>query len=137
MAKKAAKKTAEQQAKGESKAKNQAKADDQAAGSAKAKDGGKAGSQAKAKDPAGAKAKNPAGAKAAGKAKGSAGVTGKVEEFREFFEESKVELKKVTWPSRKETLTTSVAVVVLTVIVSLFLGVVDLGLAKIVEAILS
>ena len=46
-------------------------------------------------------------------------------------------MKKVTWPTRKEAVATSVAVLVLVVFMSLFLGVVDLGLAKAIEAILS
>ncbi len=65
------------------------------------------------------------------------GIVGKVKEFIEFFEESKVEIKKVVWPSRKETVTTCIAVIVLTIVMALYLGLVDLGLSKIVEAILS
>ena len=57
-------------------------------------------------------------------------------QFKDFFEKSKLELKKVTWPTRKETTATCMAVVVLVVIMSLFLGLVDLALAKIVEVIL-
>ncbi|MBG0778177.1 MAG: preprotein translocase subunit SecE [Desulfovibrionaceae bacterium] len=64
-------------------------------------------------------------------------VAGKVAQLKDFFEESKVELKKVTWPTRKETTTTSIAVLVLVVVMSLFLGIVDLGLSKLVELILS
>jgi preprotein translocase subunit SecE len=65
------------------------------------------------------------------------GILGKVEDLKEYFEQSKAELKKVTWPSRKETIATCSAVLVLVVVMSLFLGVVDMGLAKLVEAILS
>ena len=68
---------------------------------------------------------------------GPQGVTGKVTELKQFFDESLVEIKKVTWPSRKETVSTSIAVVVLVFVMSLFLGVVDLGLTKLVELILS
>jgi preprotein translocase subunit SecE len=64
------------------------------------------------------------------------GITEKLGQVREFFEQAKVELKKVTWPTRKETLTTSTAVLVLVVVMSLFLGLVDIGLARIIEAIL-
>jgi preprotein translocase subunit SecE len=64
------------------------------------------------------------------------GMADKLGQVREFFEQAKVELKKVTWPTRKETLTTSTAVLVLVVVMSLFLGLVDLGLARIIEAIL-
>lgn len=66
-----------------------------------------------------------------------AGIGEKAHQLKEFFEESKVELKKVTWPSRKETISTSIAVVVLTIVMSLFLWIVDLGLSKIVAFILS
>lgn len=64
-------------------------------------------------------------------------VKGKIEEFKEFLELSKVEIKKVTWPTRKETMVTSVAVLVLVVVMTVFLGVVDLGLSKLIEFILS
>jgi preprotein translocase subunit SecE len=67
----------------------------------------------------------------------STGLVGKVKEFIEFFEESKVEIKKVVWPTRKETITTCVAVLVVSLVVALYLGLVDLALSKIVEAILS
>ena len=64
-------------------------------------------------------------------------VTGKIEEFKEFLELSKVEIKKVTWPTRKETVTTSVAVMVLVVVMTIFLGIVDATLTKLVRFILS
>ena len=72
----------------------------------------------------------------AAKAEGE-GLGAKAAQFKEFFDQSKVEMKKVTWPSRKETITTSVAVLVLAVVMAIFLGLVDLGLAKAIEAILS
>ena len=61
----------------------------------------------------------------------------KIQFIRDFLEEARGELKKVTWPTRKETLTTSAAVLLLVLVVSLYLGLVDLGLAKIIEALLS
>ncbi len=57
--------------------------------------------------------------------------------LKDFFDKSKLELKKTTWPTRKETTATCMAVVVLVVLMSVFLGLVDLALAKIVEVILS
>ncbi|WP_419780447.1 preprotein translocase subunit SecE [Maridesulfovibrio sp.] len=62
---------------------------------------------------------------------------GKIKQFTEFFEQSKVEMKKVVWPTQKETIQTCTAVLVLVVVMSLFLGVVDMGLSKLVETILS
>jgi len=54
----------------------------------------------------------------------------------QFFREVKVELKKVTWPSRKETITSTSVVVVLVVIASVFLGLVDLGLSRLIRAVI-
>ncbi len=67
----------------------------------------------------------------------SHGIQAKYEVVKEFLEQAKVEVKKVTWPSRKETMTTSIAVVVLVAIISLFLGLADFTLAKIIEVVLS
>jgi len=67
----------------------------------------------------------------------STAVTGKVEQLKEFVSQSQVELKKVTWPSRRETIATSAVVLVFVIVMSLFLGLVDLGLAKLIQAILS
>ncbi|SKA74624.1 preprotein translocase subunit SecE [Paucidesulfovibrio gracilis DSM 16080] len=66
-----------------------------------------------------------------------ASLGAKISQLKEFFEESKVEIKKVVWPSRKETVATSIAVVVFTVVVALFLGVVDFGLSQLISVILS
>ncbi|SIO13477.1 preprotein translocase subunit SecE [Halodesulfovibrio marinisediminis] len=71
------------------------------------------------------------------KAEVKAAEANKATQLKEFFEESQVEIKKVVWPSRKETVTTSIAVLALVVVMSLFLGFVDLGLTKLVEYILS
>lgn len=76
-------------------------------------------------------------AKGAQKSVQPEGVGGKVGEFKEFFEESKAELKKVTWPSKKETTSTVIAVLVFTVVMSIYLGLVDVTLSKLVEFILS
>ena len=50
--------------------------------------------------------------------------------------EAKVELRKVTWPTPKEALASTSVVIVVVIIVSLFLGVVDLGLTKIIRLVL-
>jgi preprotein translocase subunit SecE len=54
----------------------------------------------------------------------------------QFLREVKVELKKVTWPSRKQTIGSTVVVIVLVIIVSLFLGIVDIGLSSLIRVIL-
>lgn len=54
----------------------------------------------------------------------------------QFLREVKIELKKVTWPSRKQTVGSTVVVIILVVIISLFLGVVDIGLSSLVRVVL-
>ncbi|CAM2057857.1 preprotein translocase subunit SecE [Desulfovibrionales bacterium] len=70
-------------------------------------------------------------------ASGASALIDKVQKLREYFENAKIELEKITWPTRKETVTTSIAVVVLVFVMSLFLGIVDLGMIKIVAFVLS
>lgn len=53
-----------------------------------------------------------------------------------FLTEVKDELSKVSWPSRDDTVGTTLVVLVLVVIVSLFLGVVDIGLSDIMKFII-
>jgi preprotein translocase subunit SecE len=55
---------------------------------------------------------------------------------QEFVREVIAEFRKVTWPSRRELINSTVVVIAVTVVVALFLGSVDIVLAKIVEAIL-
>jgi len=54
----------------------------------------------------------------------------------QFLREVKVELKKVTWPSRKQTMGSTLVVIILVVIISLFLGVVDVGLSGFIRVVL-
>jgi preprotein translocase subunit SecE len=54
----------------------------------------------------------------------------------QFLREVKMELKKVTWPSRKQTIGSTVVVLVLVTIIAFFLGVVDIGLSSIVKVVL-
>jgi len=59
-----------------------------------------------------------------------------IEATFQFLREVKVELKKVTWPSRKQTIGSTVVVIVLVLIISLFLGVVDMGLSQLIRVVL-
>ena len=59
----------------------------------------------------------------------SEGIVAKAKAFRNYLELSKTELRKVTWPTVKETRTTS--------LMAIFLGVVDLGLSKLISFILA
>ena len=55
---------------------------------------------------------------------------------KDFLREVRIELKKVTWPSRKETIAATGMVIILSVLVAFFLGLLDVGLAKAVGKIL-
>lgn len=50
-----------------------------------------------------------------------------------FFREVKIELEKVVWPSRKQTTVSTIAALVLVIIISVFLGIADSGLAWIIK----
>ncbi len=65
------------------------------------------------------------------------GIAQKIDDLRVFFDQAQVELKKVVWPGKQETISTSSAVLLLVVVMALFLGVVDLALTKIIAAVLS
>jgi preprotein translocase subunit SecE len=54
----------------------------------------------------------------------------------QFFREVKVELQKVTFPTRQETVSSTVVVMVLTVIMAVYLGFSDWALARIVQLLL-
>ena len=54
----------------------------------------------------------------------------------QFLREVKMELKKVTWPSRKQTIGSTVVVLVLVTIIAFFLGAIDIGLSSLVKVVL-
>ncbi len=60
----------------------------------------------------------------------------KYEKAIQFLREVKTELKKVTWPSRKDTLAGTAVVLVAVFIIALFLGIVDSALSALVRELL-
>ena len=54
----------------------------------------------------------------------------------QFLRESKIELKKVKWPTRKELLASTAMVILLVLVVALFLGLIDFGLIKIIKNVI-
>ena len=54
----------------------------------------------------------------------------------QFLREVRVELRKVTWPSRKQTIGSTVVVIILVLMISIFLGAVDVGLSSLVNVVL-
>jgi preprotein translocase subunit SecE len=59
-----------------------------------------------------------------------------IQKVTQFLKEAKTELKKVTWPTPKQTMASTAVVIILVFIVSLFLGIIDFALAKAVKLIL-
>jgi len=60
----------------------------------------------------------------------------KFEAAKQFLREVRTELKKVTWPSRKDTLSGTLVVLVAVFIIAVFLGIVDSGLSNLIKAFL-
>lgn len=54
-----------------------------------------------------------------------------------FLKEFKTEMKKVTWPGRKETASSTVVVIITVMIIVLFLGMVDYALGRLVYSVLN
>lgn len=53
-----------------------------------------------------------------------------------FLSDVRSELNKVTWPARKETISTTWVVVIIILLISFYLGVCDVILAKVIRALL-
>jgi len=60
-----------------------------------------------------------------------------VQKIFRFLKETRFELKRVTWPSRKETVAGTAVVLVIVLIVAFFLGIVDMGLSEVIKQVLS
>jgi len=56
-----------------------------------------------------------------------------IEKIKTFLKEVRLEVKKVTWPSRRETVMSTIVVLIAVFIISFFLGFVDLGISKVME----
>ncbi|MDO8445131.1 MAG: preprotein translocase subunit SecE [Deltaproteobacteria bacterium] len=56
-----------------------------------------------------------------------------IDKARDYFKEVMVELKRVTWPSKKETMAATWVVIITVIILSIFLGIVDLGLSQLIK----
>jgi len=63
-------------------------------------------------------------------------LKGYIDKGLQFLREVKVELKKVVWPSRKQTIGSTVVVLILVMIISVFLGMVDIGLSSLIRVVL-
>ncbi len=67
-------------------------------------------------------------------------ATGELNFFQkgmQFFREVEIELKKVTWPTKKQTINSTVVIIIFVFIIAAFLGLVDFGLSKLVQVVLA
>ena len=62
---------------------------------------------------------------------------GLVQKASVFLKEFKTEMKKVTWPGRKETASSTAVVIVTVLVIVVFLGLVDYALGRIVYSVLN
>jgi preprotein translocase subunit SecE len=58
-----------------------------------------------------------------------------VQKLIKFLKEVRNELNKVTWPTKNEIIGSTIVVVIVSIIMSIFIGIVDFGLDKGVRAI--
>jgi len=58
-----------------------------------------------------------------------------IRRLTQFFQEAWQELRKVHWPSRKETYAATLVVIIVVVLVSMYLALVDLALTKAIQTI--
>jgi len=64
-------------------------------------------------------------------------TSGVVDTVRQFLREVRVELSKVTWPTRKDTIASTSVVLIIVILIAAFLGIVDLGLSRLMRILLS
>jgi len=57
--------------------------------------------------------------------------------FRQFLEDVRAEFKRVHWPNRESTLRSTSIVLLLSTVIAIFLGIVDLGLSNVMRFIIS
>jgi preprotein translocase subunit SecE len=58
-----------------------------------------------------------------------------IERIKTYFSETRAELKKVTWPSRQDLIDSTKVVIVATLIVTVFVGIVDQVLSRIIKLV--
>ncbi len=59
------------------------------------------------------------------------------EQIRSFLQESRQELKRVNWPTREEAIRYTVFVVGFSLVLALFLGILDFGFMQAIEKIIA
>lgn len=63
-------------------------------------------------------------------------VPAQIRRLQDFLKDVQGEMKKVSWPSRKDTIASTAVVIVTVILIALFLGLIDLVLSKVVGGML-
>jgi preprotein translocase subunit SecE len=58
-----------------------------------------------------------------------------IERIKTYLSETRTELKKVTWPSRQDLIDSTKVVIVATLIMTVFIGIVDQVLSRIIKLV--
>ena len=59
-----------------------------------------------------------------------------IQKIKEFFSEVKIEFKKVVFPGKDELIGSTWVVIITVLLISMYLGIVDLGLSELVKSLL-
>ncbi|NPA94859.1 MAG: preprotein translocase subunit SecE [Thermodesulfobacteria bacterium] len=60
----------------------------------------------------------------------------RIQAIKQYLQEVRAEFDKITWPSRKETISMTIAVMVISIFFAAYLGLVDMSLSKLVGVII-
>ena len=60
-----------------------------------------------------------------------------MEKLQKYLKETMAEMRKMTWPTKDELIGSTIVVVVVSLIVSIFIGLVDRGLTAVIKQIFS
>jgi preprotein translocase subunit SecE len=63
----------------------------------------------------------------------SSGPANWIEDGRQYVAEVQAEFKKITWPSQREYVSGTIGVVIIVIFLAIVLGVIDFGLAELME----
>jgi preprotein translocase subunit SecE len=59
------------------------------------------------------------------------------DKLKRFLRETRVELSKVTWPTRREVVSSTLIIIVMSAFLAVIIGVFDFGVSKLIDWILS
>jgi preprotein translocase subunit SecE len=59
-----------------------------------------------------------------------------VRQVKQFLDEVKAEMKKITWPTKANTINSTVVVLIATAIITIFLYLCDVGLARVISRLI-